>query len=192
MNSAATVPANSTLVISDCEYATVFATTSAFGGAATAEIPHAQETDAEPGNEVDTIRTNYPIDALIQPIDTVIYYVRESASGNGPALWQKVGAADPVELVQGVENLQFQYGIDTNGDLLVDTYVNADEVEGPPERWGNIVSISIAVLIRSEFETGVETDKRTYDLLGTPKGPFNDRRQRSVFITTVTLRNGAT
>jgi type IV pilus assembly protein PilW len=198
MRSNATVAAGTTLVISDCEFATVFNASGTFGGAATANVPHVQNLGVEPGNIANSIVTDYPIDSLIQQIDTVIYYVRPSATPDPitgqprPALWLRIGNTAPVELIQGIENLQVLYGIDTDNDLLVDQYSAADVVQGPPVRWGSVVSVSIAVLVRSDVDAGVETDTRTYNLLGTNLGPFNDRRQRSVFTTTVTLRNGST
>ncbi len=52
----------------------------------------------------------------------------------------------------------------------------------------------MSVLVRSEVESGVEADNRTYSLLGADGatlGPFADRRQRAVYTTTVVLRNRA-
>jgi len=56
----------------------------------------------------------------------------------------------------------------------------------------------VAVLARSIDENGVGKDKQTYLLLGGTAGnganygPFNDRRLRAVFTTTITLRNSTT
>ena len=91
--------------------------------------------------------------------------------------------------------MQVKYGVDTDGDLLANQYVTADNVTN----WDTVVSINLAVLVRSIDETGVEKDKQTYKLLGGAGatgggtyGPFNDRRQRAIFTTTITLRNGTT
>jgi type IV pilus assembly protein PilW len=187
---AATVPDGQILLISDCEYSSVFESRGFAGAGATAQISHG--AGGNPGNSDNSILASYPIDSIVTPIDTIIYYVRPSTSGNGPALWQKVGAANPLPLIEGVENLQVLYGLDTDGDLFVNNYVTAAVVDADPANWARVMSVSIAVLVRSENEEGVEQDGRTYNLLGTNLGPFNDRRQRSIFTTTVVLRNGAT
>ncbi len=61
----------------------------------------------------------------------------------GPALWQRVGNDPPQELVQGVQNMQVLYGVDTNGDLLADNYVVASAVTN----WAQVISLSVALLI---------------------------------------------
>jgi type IV pilus assembly protein PilW len=184
-----------TMVISDCEFTTVFAATSMTDGATVdaATIEHTIDviSAVTPANEFNTVTSNFKLNSLVTPIDTVIYYVRPMAVGAGPGLWQKVGAQDPQLLVEGVENLQVRYGVDTDNNLVVNEYMTADEVDGDDD-WANVVSISIAILIRSDVESGVETDRGTYNLLGTDLGPFDDRRQRSVYTTTIALRNGAT
>jgi len=184
-----------TMVISDCEYTSVFvATDMVDGGAADlATIEHGTDvvSATKAVNEFDSVTANFKIDALVTPVDTVIYYVRPMAAGEGPGLWQKIGAEDPQLLVEGVENMQIRFGVDTDNNLVVNEYVTADDVDAG-DNWGNVISISIAILVRSDQETGVELDGGTYDLLGTVLGPFNDRRQRSIYTTTIALRNGAT
>lgn len=183
----ATVPAGTPMIISDCRGASAFVTTGIGDvSAVTATISHV--AGGIPGNVSDSITRAFEIGAQVTPVETVIYYVAPSTSGNGPGLWQQVGNGDPEMLIEGVENLQFLYGEDTDGDLLVNNYVTADAVGN----WANVVSLSLAILIRSEVETGPQADSRVYDLLGEEVGPFNDRRQRSIFTTTVSLRNRAT
>jgi type IV pilus assembly protein PilW len=182
----ATVPANTPMIITDCEGAAVFMATTFVPGVddVTAEIEHV--TGGLPGNVSDNLARGFDVGALVMPVETIIYYVRPSATGAGPSLWQRVGNAAPQELIEGVENLQVTYGVDTDGDQLANAYVPAS----PGLDWRQVLSISIAVLIRSQEESGVERDNRTYTLLDEPPlGPFNDRRLRSVFTTTVVLRN---
>jgi type IV pilus assembly protein PilW len=168
----ATVAVGDTLVITDCSNAGAFAVTG-FTPGAPATITH--------GN-LDHV---YLLNSQIVQMDTVIYYVRDSTSGLGPALWRRIGNAAPQILVEGVENLQILYGESLTGGRLAD-------VERPaPTRanWNNVVSLTMAVLLRSEAEENLDFDTKTYNLLGTDYGPFKDRRQRTVFTTTATLRN---
>jgi type IV pilus assembly protein PilW len=186
----ATIPVGSTLIIGDCEYASVFQVTSFASGGATATIGHA--AGGANGTNVDnSIRSEFSIESLVMPVDTVVYYVAPAAAGGGPGLWQIVGGNAPQLLIPGVENIQLRYGVDTNNDLQADVYQTADLVL-PVTRWRNVVSVSIAMLIRTENESGPDLDTGTYTLLGTVIDPPDDRRLRSVFTTTIALRNNAT
>jgi type IV pilus assembly protein PilW len=141
-----------------------------------------------PGNATNS--TSYPFlkAAEVVPVETVIYYVHQ-ASAPAPAgmnsLWRKVGAANPEELVQGVEQMQIQYGVDIQGDRVVDEYRSAATVGN----WDRVVSVRIAMLVSSVQEYGNDRDERTYRLLDTEVPPPRDRRLRDVFTTTVGIRN---
>jgi type IV pilus assembly protein PilW len=173
------VPANTPMIISDCQGSAVFMATAFTGAGATATIEHIAGANASAN-----LARGFDTGALVMPVQTIIYYVRDASDGSGPALWQRVDGADPVELIGGVENLQVLYGVDTDNDLLANDYRSAATVTN----WQQVISLSVALLIRST-ETGVERDNRVYTLLDGTVGPFNDRRQRSVFTTTVVLRN---
>jgi type IV pilus assembly protein PilW len=195
----ATFPTPVPVVISDCQGAAVFVATG-FTPGGSATIAHAAG-GGPPANTNSALTRGFAINALVQPVETVIYYVASCNTNTAPcdattppALWQIVGTKPPQELIQGVEAMQVKYGVDTDGDLLANQYVTADNVTD----WGTVVSINLAILARSIDETGVEKDKQTYKLLGgaasggASYGPFNDRRQRAIFTTTITLRNGTT
>ncbi|MEZ5475535.1 MAG: PilW family protein [Steroidobacteraceae bacterium] len=79
------------------------------------------------------------------------------------------------------------YGEDTNGDQLVDNYVTAAAVGN----WNRVIAISLSMLVRSVRPNSAQVDNRTYTLLGTltSERPFNDRYQRTIFTTTVAVRN---
>jgi type IV pilus assembly protein PilW len=187
------------MIISDCRTAEIFVASGFTSTGATATILHATG-GAPAGNSSGSLTNAYQIGALLQPVQTVIYYVASCTAVAGPctaltppALWQIVGSdqpggSTPQELIQGVEALQVKYGVDTDGDFLANNYVTADAVAA----WTKVVSINLAILVRSIDQTGVEQDNKTYSLLGTAYGPFNDRRSRSVYTTTISLRNDTT
>jgi type IV pilus assembly protein PilW len=178
----ATVVANTPMVISDCISTTVFNASSFNPAGATAAIAHVG------GNSNASLQHTFQMGAQVIPVDTVVYFVDDPA-GTGPGLWQRLGTRPQAELmIEGVENMQLLYGVDTNADFVVDNYVKANAVTD----WTQIIAINIALLIRTQDETNPGTDTRQYTLLDEPAlGPFNDRRQRSLFVTTVTLRNRA-
>lgn len=188
------------MIISDCRTSEVFIATSVTGTGANRQILHAAG-GTPAGNTSSSLTNSYQIGAVLQPVQSVIYYVASCTAIDGgactaitpPALWQiaptdQAGGAKPQELIQGVEAMQVKYGVDTDGDFLANSYVTADAVTD----WTKVVSINLAILIRSVDQTGVDKDSRTYTLLDTTYGPFNDRRTRAVYTTTISLRNDTT
>ncbi len=128
-------PQGTPLMISDCEFANVFANSGAIATAGTtANLLRATTAITAPAGAVQVPRNSavdfptYRAGSLVTAVETVVYYIRPSATGRGPALWRLEGNNAPQELVEGVERLEIQYGEDTNDDLLVDVYRDADEV----------------------------------------------------------------
>ena len=188
------------VAIADCNRADVFVvtgTTQVGAAGCTAsgptdvacmdELAHAAgvaPVGAAPGNATSTLSKTYASDASILTYVTNRYYV-DNDNGN-PVLFRRAGEDVATPLIEGVENLQVLYGEDTAGnDQIADTYVTAAAVVD----WDNVVSVRIAMLLRSVDEYGADTDQRTYNLLGTAIGPMNDRHRRRVFSTTIQIRN---
>ena len=150
---------------------------------------------SSPGNAVAS--TSYPFrtnDEVI-PVETVVYYVAASPGTTGanptlPAdtrsLYRRAGADTAEELVQGVEQMQVEYGLDTTGDRIVDSY----SVATAAINWQQVIAVRIALLVRSLDQYGTDRDTRTYQLLNAPAvTPPGDRRLREVFTATVSIRN---
>ena len=169
-----------------------FGISGAVGTGTTATLAHAAGTAVAgvgPGNATNDVGVQFKVGAQVVPVDTVIYYIRDSATvRNGvsnPALWRIIGAGTPQELIEGIEAFQVLYGQDTDGDRLVNTYVSADAVTN----WNNIISVTFSMLIRSVEPNSSEIDARTYTLLpGVTFGPANDRYERTQYTTTVSAR----
>lgn len=178
------ITTNSPLMISDCRGSSAFMA-SDFNVTAAASASAAGLADVEfsTGN----LSRGFMPGATIVPLEAIVYYIGTGSGGTGLSLWQKLGTAAAQELVEGVESMQVLYGVDTSADRVPDAYVAASGVTN----WDNVVSMQIAVLVRSEQEYGNDVDDRTYALLDANVGPFNDRRLRSVFTTTVAVRNRA-
>jgi len=95
---------------------------------------------------------------------------------------------DEETIADGIENMQILYGVDadTPSDGVVDRYVNATNLGG----WGdNVLSVQIAVLVRSQREIKSNDESLTFTLLDTPHTTPSDRYMRAVFSTTINLRN---
>ncbi|MEP7243214.1 MAG: PilW family protein [Gammaproteobacteria bacterium] len=177
------------MVISDCTGAAVFLPTDVAEGAdgTTAVLKH-EASAGSPGNDSDDFKHTYAVGARVAPIVSIIYYIAPSRTIDGPALWRITGTdGTPTEVIAGAEAMQLRYGVDTNNDALIDTYLDASAITGTA--WSNVISVSLAILIRSDEPNSPILDTRTYTMLSTVLPAFNDHYQRSLFTTTVTLRN---
>lgn len=88
-------------------------------------------------------------------------------------------------LVEGVENLQLEFGIDDDGDRRADRFAPAP---GPIER-SAAVSARIYLLIRSINPVAGHIDNRAYTLGQARQAPAADGHYRRLIQTTVVLRN---
>ena len=180
-----------------CEAISVFKVTSF--SAATGTIAHISEVAGTiPGNGSATVNYLYRRDVTyVVPVETVAYYIAPSArvaDVNDPApagttsLWRRRGLNAAEELVEGIEQIQAQYGVDTNGDVIVDAYRTADQVAAAAQ-WDDVISVSVALLVRSLEQYGLDTDQRSYNLLDVTVAAPADRRLREVFTATASVRN---
>lgn len=98
------------------------------------------------------------------------------------------GAYQTQPLIDGIEALRFEYGIDTTGDGSPDSYLSA-----PPTtlaQLSNIVAVKVHVLARNLEVTPGYKDTKAYQLGNTTAiSAANDGVKRHVFSTTVRLVN---
>jgi len=118
------------------------------------------------------------------------YYVRDTGQLSRRVLaWNGGAMAFTTEdLIEGVENLSFLFGIDSNSDGNIDIYRTAANVSAL--EWGNIGAIQVNVLVKSDTADPQYTDTKVYNLGGIAAiGPLNDNFHRMVMQSTISLRN---
>ena len=127
------------------------------------------------------------------------------------------GAYTVTPLVDGIQDLQFDYGIDMDSNGSPDCYVHApgapdvtqitstrcplptagyDWLTTPANNWKNVVTVRVHVLARSTETSPGWTDTRTYQM-GLPAtgttlvtdGPYRDAYKRHVYTATARLYN---
>jgi type IV pilus assembly protein PilW len=99
------------------------------------------------------IGRSYGEDTLVGAVESNFFFIAPGlgadSDGEAPlALWQKNGTAAPVELVQGIEDLQVLFGIDTtlnDGVPNATRYVTAGNVPDPSQ----IVSVRVSITANS-------------------------------------------
>jgi len=92
-----------------------------------------------------------------------------------------------VPLVEGIENLQIDYGVDTDGDGVP----NGAYVASPAAvvDWSNVVAVRVSLLARNTEPSPGYTDDKTYDMgiarTVAPGGAF----KRHVYNTVIRVVN---
>ncbi len=154
------------VMVADCEQGAVFRVTALSVSGTRITVERApgpglfDNAEMVPGPEglipatLSLIDRPYGPEASISAVDTTFFFIAPSLhvddrGANPLALWQKVGSAAPVELIQGVQDLQVLYGVDTtltDGIANPNQYVPFDAV---PEDVGQIVAIRATLTVNS-------------------------------------------
>lgn len=147
--------------------------------------------------------------AVWRQLYTRIYFVtNNNKSGDGiPTLRVAElgnGSFTVSALASGIEQLQLEYGIDTNGDGVPDLYTanpsiyNSCSGTACQTNWRTVTAVKIHILARNNQTSAGFTDTRKY-ILGkladmttdNTYGQFNDGYKRHVYTTVVRLTNVA-
>lgn len=166
------------VVISDCEQATVFQISA--GNPDTSGSVEHNTGSGSPGNSTKNLGKVYQGDAELMRINTTSYFLRLNVAGE-PALWRRIGNNPAEELVEGVDDLQLRYGLDTNGDGSADEYKAADATIP----WKDVVSVQLTLRVRSR-EDNIAAEPQTVSYNGQS---VTDRRLRQTFTSTIGIRN---
>ncbi len=184
------------LFVTDCSSGDVFkVSNNPKGNGQQGTLTHANNVNTD--NRLSKL---YGGDAEVMAFERLIYFIantdRTTASGAPVyALFARsMGAgsggaiSEPYELIEGVENMQIEYGVDTTGDRAADSYQNADGVSD----WSRVVSVRVSLLMASSEEkvaptSGPGAQALTYN----GSSVTADGRLRQVFGTVVTIRNRA-
>jgi len=184
------------MLVSDCNKSAVFQVSQlASSTAAVLNITHNNSGNPTPGNSK-TIWANTTTDAYskndseVMEYQTWAYYIANNQNGE-PALYRQDGIAgdQAQELVEGIENMQILYGIDTSGDGTANYYASADQVDFT-DTAKPVVSIRISLLVRSKNPLPKRpVASNTYTLATAKITNASDQRLRKIFTTTIKIRN---
>ena len=114
-----------------------------------------------------------------------VYYI---GTDNGQPALRRIGLRgkqmvdDPV--IPGVQDMQVQYGVDTNADGAADKYVNADAIGAAA-----VVAARIWLLVRAESEEQGYTNSTNYRYANADIAAANDKRRRILMSKTIRIRN---
>ncbi|MEZ5452854.1 MAG: PilW family protein [Thiothrix sp.] len=137
-----------------------------------------------------------------QPRDSLIYNAfHVGIDGSAPLTQDSLGNDIPIlygvgsngnqskqPIVNGVENLQFMYGVNLDGQGdTADKYLNATDVSAS-NYWNQVVSIKAGILVKSLEPVLPKAESQSYQVLDVPISR-NDRYQRKVYSVVFYLRN---
>lgn len=140
----------------------------------------------------------------LQPADlyryrVAVFYLRNysmTAGDNIPTLVKLEldnGAINTIALVEGIQDMRFEYGLDTDQDGSPDEYRRCDaDAPCTADQWATVTAVRAHVLaVNLEPTLGYKDDK-TYDM-GSGKvrtvGPFGDQFKRHIYAALITLPN---
>lgn len=139
-------------------------------------------------NHATTLSQQYENDAVIKRLQTVTYSIGTGTAAQ-PALFRSDNGTNQ-ELIEGIQDMQILYGIDTDGINTADqNYANQYVTANNVPDFRSVVSIRVMLLVRST-ENFVTDQPQTYTFNGNTVTAA-DRRIRQVFTATIALRNRA-
>ncbi len=168
------------LLISDCQKSAIFQANNVTYPAGVGDVNVVHNTGADtPGNsqkELSNDGSSFDEDASVFTLEKTYYFIAPSTINNNNndkvmALWRKVNAAAPEELVAGVGNLQILIGEDIDDDKSADRYGAA-----------NLVDFEKVVSVR------VSLDANTVERINI-KANASDAIRTQTFVQTVQVRN---
>lgn len=194
------IAAGDALMIADCEDAHIFRATNVSSGG-TQTIAHAASQNTgthfclnQTGIGTGSCGTGnaklYGGDSELLKFASLTYFIRLGAGGRN-ALWvfdntTAAGANNPMELVEGVEDMQVRYGVDSNADQIIDVYQAANTVDAAGD-WDKVISTEVSLLLETQ-EDNLTTANQAYAYNGATV-TATDRRLRRVYTTIIGIRN---
>jgi type IV pilus assembly protein PilW len=176
-NPGTAIPDGTPLVIANCRTAHIFR----------AATDDTENTSG--GSDTSSLGKTYNANVSeIMRFRSYTYYIRFNPS-NQPALYRYDNNTNTsLELVEGVENMQILYGLDTirTPPSSANQYVDSTSVGN----WSQVVSVRVTLTLRSVGEnsdnlTNVSNAARSYN----GRNDYVDRRVVKTFVATISLRN---
>ncbi len=170
--------AGEALLVSNCATADLFRATTVSGGG-TVTIAHSNAM-----NTANFTVNQYQNGAEVFRVVSTTYFIATNPAGN-PALYRRPEGGAAEELVENVENIVMRFGIDTDNDFVVNSYVSAGAVTD----WRQVMTARLSMVFRSN-SNNIATQVQPYVVEGSTVTPATtDRRLRQVATATIGLRN---
>ena len=180
--------AGDTLLLSDCVSADIFRATNVSSGGNKTTVAHANNM-----NTNNKLSKAYGREAELMAFEAVTYFVRDTGRKTSlgepiRALWvqrnfanRNDASAAAMELVEGIENMQIEYGMEGENVMVA-----ADAVTD----WSKVTRVRFSLLLQSsEGNVAPQAGANVQDLKYNGQSIKADGRLRQVFGTMVAVRN---
>jgi type IV pilus assembly protein PilW len=154
-----------------------------------------------------TIKTTADKDGTYNyPFDIDVYFLRPCSNKAGTTCASTDDGGDPIPtlarlslvngqlvqqtLIEDVEQLQLEYGLDTNSDATADIYTTAATVNSSYS-WDDVVSVRVSIVVRSQTkDTNLPSGTTSFSMAGSyTYSVTNDDYRRRLFTHVVQVRN---
>jgi type IV pilus assembly protein PilW len=189
---------SSLYAVSDCQSATVFQGAPTANDASMTIIVGPSSSNTAPFQHLYT-----PDAATVYRAESIVYYVGKGSFSGAPTLVRlrhggttRPGVVmDREELVEGIDNLQVLIGSDHASDArkpsgYIDQIATAADAGSEPQRWASVGKLQIGVLAVSPKRAWAKQSAAgSLYSQGALLTPPNDGRYRSIYQTTIAIRN---
>jgi len=137
--------------------------------------------------------------AALYRFRVAIFYIRDYSVTPGDKIPTLVrleldnGAITTAPMVEGIQDMRFEYGLDTNDDGGPDEYRRCDAAAPcTADQWAQVTAVRANVLAVNLEPTIGHKDDKVYDMgSGDPStvGPFGDQYKRHIYAAVITLPN---
>jgi len=185
--------ANDYVMISDCGGGEIFRATAVSTGGGNTQIAHASSSNTQAA-----LSRGYASDSVVTELATHTYFVADTGRTNTTsqailALYRFDGTT-ATELVDGVEDLQIEYALDTDADGNIDAFRGVDPngvgTAMTAANWNQVMAVRVSLLMNSvDGASSVVAPYTYFPASSTQITPTNDFRLRQEFTAMVTVRN---
>lgn len=174
--------AGDALLITDCQTADLFRASGVSEATGKINISHAENVNSD-----NFLSKAYQEGAMVLAFNHTTYFIGTADGATNPSLYRLKlgGTAQAQPLVENIQDMQLEYGVDNENDGLVDNYLSASSVTD----WTRVLGVRINLLVRSDDNITLESRTVAFNGDDVNAGEDADRRLRTIFNTTVAVRN---
>lgn len=181
------------VLVTDCEFTSVFQITQINDSGRSCVHNSSQGNGTpNPGNSEKDLGHKYGAGSYVYPIGAKYYWVTPQnelkASMGGFDTTTNTFRTDfnTQTIAENIEDMQLQYGVDSNSDGRPDQWNPAAGVSD----WNSVIGVQIFLLAKSSKMEKDYTNNHVYAFADRPAaGPYNDRYHRLLLQRLITLRN---
>lgn len=174
--------AGEVLLVANCTTADTFTATNVSNSGSTVTIAHSNSN-----NTANFTVNAYGDDAEMFRMVSNTYFIGTNPAGV-PALYRRTLDGNAEEMVDNVENIVMRFGVDTDNDYVVNSYVSPSAVTN----WRQVMTARISMVFRSNsINVATQVQPCVVENAACPSAYSNtaDRRLRQVATATFGLRN---